>query len=312
DGEEIFLNALGDGAARAVADLDAVDRANGRDFRGRAGEKNLVRDVEHFAGNDLLDERDAQVVANRHHGIARDAWQRGAGNRRRQDRAVHHEENIFAGAFADVAVRIEGDAFDVAVGGGFHADELRVHVVRGGLGHLRQRVRRGTIPGADADVHATLQALVAEIASPFPAREIRFDRSVFRIDAAGAITAQNNRTQITRRHFVDADQFEVGFAELVDREGNFHAIDVGGIEKALHVFAIAENRGALWRAVTADSLEDGGAVADDVSEDVNLRIVPIDELAVVPNLIGFGEGQGHVVAPRRTEVRIESVTRNKL
>ena len=77
-------------------------------------------------------------------------------------------------------------------------------------------------------------------------------------------------------------------AEIVEREGNFHAIDVRGVQQALHVFAQAENRGALRGVVAADAFEDAGAVADDVREHVNLRVVPGDEFPVVPDLFGLG------------------------
>src|ERR1700722_15124481 len=50
DREELFLNTLGDGAARACADLNAINRANWRDFGGSSREENFVGDVKHFAG----------------------------------------------------------------------------------------------------------------------------------------------------------------------------------------------------------------------------------------------------------------------
>ncbi len=36
--------------------------------------------------------------------------------------------------------------------------------------------------------------------------------------------------------------------------------------------------------VTADALEDGGAVVDDVGHDVDLGFIPGDELSVVPDV----------------------------
>jgi hypothetical protein len=40
---------FGDGAARAAADLDAVEFADGRDFSRRAGEKGFVGDIDLIA-----------------------------------------------------------------------------------------------------------------------------------------------------------------------------------------------------------------------------------------------------------------------
>ena len=157
-GEEFVLDAFGDGAARAHADFHAVDGADRGDFNRSAAEEDFIGDVEHFARNDLFGYGNAEVFADGEDGVARDSRQRGIGQRWSDDRVAGDDENIFAGAFADVAVGIERDAFDVAVGARFHADELGIHVIGGALGHLRQSVGRGTIPRADANVHAIAQA----------------------------------------------------------------------------------------------------------------------------------------------------------
>src|SRR5690606_10950039 len=54
--EEHRLQLLRDRPALAGADLDAIDRADGRDLRGRAGQKHLVREVEQLARDVLLDD----------------------------------------------------------------------------------------------------------------------------------------------------------------------------------------------------------------------------------------------------------------
>ena len=64
DGEEFFLNALGDRAARACSDLHAINRANWRDFRGGAGEENFICNVKHLARNSLFAHGNIQVAAN--------------------------------------------------------------------------------------------------------------------------------------------------------------------------------------------------------------------------------------------------------
>src|SRR5260221_2278505 len=112
-----------------------VDRANRRDFYGGAGEENFVDDVEHFARDDLFLHGDLQVFGNLHDRIASDAGQDAGGERRSVERAVVHEKHVHAGAFAHVAVGIEGDTFGVAIEASFHANELRVHVIGGGFGH---------------------------------------------------------------------------------------------------------------------------------------------------------------------------------
>ena len=62
DAEELVVQGLGDGAHGAVADQDAVDRAEVRDLGGGAGEEGLVADVEQLAGQRLLDDLDAELA----------------------------------------------------------------------------------------------------------------------------------------------------------------------------------------------------------------------------------------------------------
>src|SRR5271169_725989 len=73
--EEFLLQPLRDRTAPPGADCDPVDGADRRDFGGRAAEENLVRDVQHFAGNDGLHHGDADLAGQRQDGVARDAGQ---------------------------------------------------------------------------------------------------------------------------------------------------------------------------------------------------------------------------------------------
>src|SRR3569623_1481021 len=72
DVEEGRLDLLGDGAARADADLHAVQIADGRDFRGRAGEERLVADGDLVARDALLHDVDPQGFGDMEHRVARD------------------------------------------------------------------------------------------------------------------------------------------------------------------------------------------------------------------------------------------------
>ena len=297
-GKEFVLDFFGDGAAGAAADFHAIDAADGRDFDRGAAEKHFVDDVEHFARNDLLRHRNAQVLANGNDAGAGDAGQRGIRNGRSDDRAVVDHKNIFAGAFADLAVGIERNAFDVAVGPRFHANELRVHVIRGGLGHLRQSIRRGTIPGTDANVDTLGQTFFAQIFSPSIAGQVDLDGATDRIDAGLAVTAQNYRTNVAGTDFVDAQKVQSAVIQFLGVKRRFHAVNVGGVQQALDVFAQPKNGDALRRVVGADTFEDGGAVANDMREDVNLGVVPGDEFSVVPDLLGLWVGHSAAPIPR--------------
>jgi hypothetical protein len=55
------------------------------------------------------------------------------------------------------------------------------------------------------------------------------------------------------------------------------------------VIAQAEAGGSLVRFVGSHSLEDRGAIVDNVRQYVNLGVVPFDHLAVHPDEFSFGE-----------------------
>ena len=97
------LDLLGDRAARAGADLDAVEFADGRDFGGGAGEEGLVGDVDLVARDALLHDLDAEVLADVEHGVAGDAVQRAGRQVGRVDHAVLDDEDVLARAFGDEA-----------------------------------------------------------------------------------------------------------------------------------------------------------------------------------------------------------------
>src|SRR5437868_5222748 len=175
-GEEFVLQLAGDRAGYAFADLDVVDGTDGCDFDGGAGKEDFVDDVEHFARDYLLLHRDLQVFGDFHDRVAGDAGQNAGGEWGSVQSAVVDQENIHAGAFADVAVGVKGNAFGVAVEAGFHADQLRIHVVGGGLGHGGQRIGCDAGPRADADIDTFGERFRAEVGSPGPASHVDVDR----------------------------------------------------------------------------------------------------------------------------------------
>ena len=62
-----------------------------------------------------------------------------------------------------------------------------------------------------------------------------------------------------------------------------HPIDLARIGEATHVVLKAEYLRAFGGRVAADSLEDARAVVQPVREDVDVRLVPGDELSVLPD-----------------------------
>src|SRR5712692_10363071 len=95
DGEEFFLKLASYRPSFVLADLYAVDRADGRDLDSRAGEEEFVDDVEHFAGDDLLFHGNAQILGESHDRVAGDARQNAGRQRRAIERAIVDEEDVF-------------------------------------------------------------------------------------------------------------------------------------------------------------------------------------------------------------------------
>jgi hypothetical protein len=65
----------------------------------------------------------------------------------------------------------------------------------------------------------------------------------------------------------------------------FHSVDLGRIQKALHVFTQAKDGWSTFRGITPDALEDTGTVVKDMRHHVHARVIPGDKLAIVPNYI---------------------------
>jgi hypothetical protein len=90
--------------------------------------------------------------------------------------------------------------------------------------------------------------------------------------------------------FVDADGLQHGFLYLIIGIGDFHAIDLGRIKKALQVAIEQPHRWPADRIIGADALEDAGAIMEGMAHHVNLGFVPGDELAIEPDLVRFVNG----------------------
>src|SRR5882762_767085 len=72
-----------------------------------------------------------------------------------------------------------------------------------------------------------------------------------------------------------------------------HAIDFRGVQKALHVFAETKNRRPFFGCVTPDAFKDTGTVVQNMRHHMHARVVPFDELAVVPDYVADARS-GHV------------------
>ena len=128
--------------------------------------------------------------------------------------AAAHDEEVLARAFGEIAVHIERDALVVAVDVGFHADELRVHVVCAGLGERGHGVGREPVPAGDADVRA---GIAGNVLAPGEVRDVGLDRAALGVDADLAIAAEGDGADVAGRDAVGFHRLNDGGVELFER-----------------------------------------------------------------------------------------------
>src|ERR1700722_8781557 len=285
DRVELLLQRLGDGTDHAFADLYLVDRADRGYLRGRARKERFVGNVEHLARNHLFDHRYAQVSRHLQYGVARNPRQHGTAQRRRDQLVLMHQEEVLARSLTDKTARVERDAFHVAVDDRFHLDELRVRVIGTGLGHGGQRV--GSKPRPRRDTHVAAFHLAAQILPPRIVDDVDLGRRVERIHAGLAVSPQHDRADIARPRAIVRDGVDHALDQLLAGVVHVDAVDLGGVEQPLHVLVGAENRRPGRQFVTADAFEDRRAVMHDMRHHVDGCVVPVNQLAIVPDLFGL-------------------------
>src|SRR3954467_6602233 len=292
---ERALDGARDLAGVALADRMVVDLAQRRELGGRAGDEHLVGEVELGAGDVALDHLKAEVVRDLDDRLAVDAVEDRGRLRRREDPPVAHDEDVLARALADLALVVEEDGLLVAGLVRLDLREHRVEVLAGGLRVRDQRVRADPPPRGDLRPDAVALALVAEVGAPLPAGDRHVDRRVEREEAHRAVAAVGDRADVAGAHAVAGDEVERGLADLRPVVRHRHVVELGRLEQAVDVVEVAEDRRPDLGVVAADALEDARAVVEPVREYVNLRVLPLDELAVHPDEVRLL----HVDAPYR-------------
>src|ERR1035437_826610 len=101
DVEKGALDFFGDWPPAAAADLDAVELANRRDLRRRAGKESFVGNIDFVAGDAFFHHFQPQVFGNVEDRVARDAVECTGGQIGRVDDATPDDENIFTRPFRD-------------------------------------------------------------------------------------------------------------------------------------------------------------------------------------------------------------------
>src|SRR5690349_12242612 len=115
DVEKSFVQRPGDRSGLAIAYGDLIHCADRRYFCGRSGEEDLIGDVEHFPRNHLLDDGKSQFADQFDDAGASNAGQDRVAKGRGEDGAFAHHKQIFARAFADVSIDIEGNSLNISI-----------------------------------------------------------------------------------------------------------------------------------------------------------------------------------------------------
>ena len=232
-------------------------------------------------------DRKSELAANLNHAIARDAGQHRRRKRRRVHNAVADQKDVLARTFRNVAAIVERDAFCKTVDQRFHLDQLRIHVIRAALGHGGQGIRRQAIPARDANIDTLFDRFVTQVLAPIPRADVASQRVRKRIHAEGRMcfvkTAERNRTDVALLEAAAPHQFDRSIAKIIHVPSVIHAIDFGGIQETLHVFAQAKNRRPAFRRITTNAFENARPIMQNVRHHVHARVIPFDELAVVPH-----------------------------
>ena len=149
-----------------------------------------------------------------------------------------------------------------------------------------QRVGSDPPPGGDLCAHALAGALLTEVHAPLPAGDCHIDRSLQRVQPHGAVAAIDDRADVTGAQAVARHELERRLAQLLLAVGNVHVVEPRGAEQPIDVLGVAEHRRAELGVVTAHALKDARAVVQAVRQDVDLRVLPCDELSIHPYEVG--------------------------
>ena len=284
DVKEGLLDLFGEGAAAARADLDAVHLADGRDFGGRAGEEDFIGDVQLVARDALLHHFQAQVLADVHHGVARDAVERAGRQVGRVDHAVLDDEDVLARAFGDEARGVQQDGLVVAVVQRLGVGQDGVGVVAHRLGLAHGDVHMVAREAGDLHADAALHAFLAQVGAPGPGSDHQVDGVALGGDAQLAVADPGQRAQVARFQAVGAHDLDLGLVHRFLGERDLHAQDLGAVEQAPGVVFQAEDGRPLLGLVGPHALECAAAVVQRVGQHVDLGIAPVHQLAIHPDL----------------------------
>src|ERR1035441_401540 len=199
------------------------------DLGGRAGEEQLIGQVEHLAWNGGLAHFQALQACEFHDGIPGQTTENRMCQVGREQHAVLDEEDVLAGTLAHGAIGRKSNALGESEALGLLADELAREVIAAGFGERRQGVGSNPLPGGDADVDAGFLALMAQVFAPFPGCNRHIHRRIdLRRHANLAVAAKGHRADVSPvRERVDGDDLATGVVDLILGKRDVYAVDLG-------------------------------------------------------------------------------------
>src|SRR5919107_3471042 len=280
-----LLQTLDDGTYAARPDGPVVHLDDGRDLEPRTGEEHLIGGVElrpvhvalHYGHPKLF-------LRELHHGVAGYALQYVRRNRRRDERALPHEEDVGRAGLRDLPILSQEDGVVVAAPVGLVDREGRVDVGARALGPRRDGIVRRAPPGGDADLQAGELHVVAH--GDREGGELRMPQEVHTHRLHGL---ERQRPYIGVHAWgVAAQDLQRDVAELVHAHGQVDVQQAAGLLEALVVLAQHEDlqRAPLLAPVRPDALEDARAVVQGVGGRGEAYLAQPDHLASVVGPIG--------------------------
>ncbi len=255
DGAECFAEAAGHDAFDAGAHTDVIDLGDGDDLGGRAGEEDLIGTLDLFGCHVLDVAGDVKFRAQVHDEAARDAFENTRIAGWREDLAVLDDEDVVAGALADVTIDVEHDGLIAADINGLDLGQDVVEVVEA----FDARVKAGDWGSGtlgDDDAHALLVFLFRVELDLIGDADDAGDGALAWVQAQSAVAAGNQQADVAFNDSVGLDAVTQNLHHCLAGKWDFHVDGLGGAPQTLHVLAALED----LALVDADALKDAVAV----------------------------------------------------
>ena len=281
------VDLLGDLPGLPVADDLPVVACDGRDLRCGPGHPDLVRGHEHEPGDRLLDDLVAQVPGDLDDRVPGDSPEDALCERGGDDLPMEVHEDVLSGALGDVSDGVQHDGLvgSLAVGLPLGEGGCDVGPVDLGSGGAAQVV--GPLPGGRDELGSGVG--VSQVRSHVDAGDDEGRGDSVGVEADLLSAQEDAGLDVVDGIAVGADGVLDGVAEVLFGVGlsvelEVDAHDPAAVHEPLDVVLEPEDGHPLGGVVDPDAFEDPGPVVHRMREDVDLRIGPVDELSVKPDL----------------------------